>query len=209
IDGTTGGTYDLRGKTTAAIILTAQSNDGTTLIGNDADNEILFASATGNDTLIAGNGNNNVLIGGGGNDTLIVGSGKGDFLLGSAGVATLRGGTGNDTFQLQSPVAAGTTVTGGSGSNTLVANGDITQVGISNIQTLFITPSLDPATFEIGPGTITLTAAQFDAFSTIQTQSPLFVDPVTGLPLDLDAATVNAATSGTYSLVGRSSSAID
>lgn len=78
IDAATAGTYNLAAKDSAdSFNMTALSNGGTTLIGNNAAAETLTASATGNDTLQAGNGNNDTLVAGSGNDTLIGGAGTG------------------------------------------------------------------------------------------------------------------------------------
>jgi Ca2+-binding RTX toxin-like protein len=113
IDATTGGTYDLEGKSAHAFALVAQSNAGTTVIGDDANDDSLTASASGVDTLQAGNGLDDKLFAGGGADTLIAGNGNG---------AALYGGAGADRFVLSNSGSA--TVTGGTGSNTVVFSGD-------------------------------------------------------------------------------------
>jgi hypothetical protein len=62
----TGGMYDLEGKSTEVPNLVAQSQTGTTLIGDNANGEQLTASVVGADTLQAGNGLGDVLIAGAG-----------------------------------------------------------------------------------------------------------------------------------------------
>jgi hypothetical protein len=78
------GTYDLKSKATTSATgtsMTALSNGGTTLIGNDTAAQFLRASFLGNDTLQAGNGAGDFLVTGGGNDTLISGTGSDTFQL--------------------------------------------------------------------------------------------------------------------------------
>jgi Ca2+-binding RTX toxin-like protein len=222
--GTTGGTYDLSSKSSADFSLVAESNSGTTLIGNDANYEYLDASATGNDTLIAGNGNSNQLFAGSGNDTLragngdgdmlyaadgtatlIVGNGSGDLLYAGTGIDTLISGSGNDTFYAYSGLAAGSAVTGGGGNDTLYTSGDISGASITNVQMLIIEPiytvlNVTPY-LEIVPGNITLTAAQLNGFSTVGIDTS--AGSVSG------NFTINAATAGTYSLIGKTTSAFD
>ena len=112
------GTYDLAGKGSAEFDMFAATNDGVTLIGNDADYEGLHASTSGNDTLEAGGGNYDYLYDGGGVDTLI-------------------GGSGSDTFVLSGTTTTGTTIEGGTGTSTLkIYSGDISGATISGVQTL-------------------------------------------------------------------------
>ena len=128
IDAAGGGVFDLSAKSTADISLTAVSNAGTTLIGNDSNQEVLTASASGNDTLRAGNGNGDNINGGGGQDTLIAGAGQSDILQAGHGNTTLIagsggdyliGGSGNDIFDL-SGAGGHTIIQGGTGTNTAV-----------------------------------------------------------------------------------------
>jgi hypothetical protein len=98
--------------------MAAATNDGVTLIGNDANHQSLYASTSGNDTLEAGGGYSDYLYGGGGVDTLI-------------------GGSGSDTFVLSSDPASGSTIEGGSGTNVLrMYSGDISGATVSGIQEL-------------------------------------------------------------------------
>jgi Haemolysin-type calcium binding protein related domain/RTX calcium-binding nonapeptide repeat (4 copies) len=198
----TAGTYDLAGISTATISMTADSNGGTTLIGNDANNEALEASTSGNDTLTVGNGNNDTLSAGSGTDALTAGSGTGDTLYASSGTSTLvggnggdifysgtgvdtiEGGTGNDTFLVNSNMASGSSITGGGGSDVLeVSSKNISSVSISGVSTLEIN------------GSVTLTASQFDSFSSITT------------PFGASGQ-LYGSTSGTYDLVGLTTASI-
>ena len=150
-----GGTYDLSGATvTGEYDMFAESNDGTTLIGNSANGQSLYASTSGDDTLEAG-------------------SGTGDYLYGGGGVDTLVGGSGSDTFDLLDGPVAGSTIEGGIGTNVLDANGDISGLTISGIQTL-------------ETNSITLTADQLAGFGAI-----------TG-----GGGQIYAASGGTYDLSG-------
>ncbi|MDD4616128.1 MAG: hypothetical protein PHW76_03300, partial [Alphaproteobacteria bacterium] len=77
---TTGGTYDLSSKTVSGRFhLYAASNSGTTLIGNDANGQCLYASSSGDDTLVAGDGAVSYLYGGGGDNVFVSGSGNQDI----------------------------------------------------------------------------------------------------------------------------------
>jgi Ca2+-binding RTX toxin-like protein len=212
ITAVTGGTYSLADKNIVGgvVSLLATSAADTTLIADDADNEFLSAQgSTGNDTLIAGNGDNQDLFAGSGNDTLIggnganqaliadsgndtlqAGNGLDQLLIAGSGNATMIGGNGGDTFIVEIPTGSGTTITGGSGANSLVANGDITQLNYSNIQTL-------------AAENVTLTASEFIGFTAVENgyvSSP-------GVPLPV--AVINAATAGTYSLAGTSTDLIN
>lgn len=89
-----GGTYDLRSKIPTGssdnqFNIAAGSNNGTVLIGTDANSISITASQFGDDTLQAGNGNDVVLIGGGGNDILISGAGSNN-MIGGSGYMTYR-----------------------------------------------------------------------------------------------------------------------
>jgi Ca2+-binding RTX toxin-like protein len=113
------------------------------------------------------------------NVTLKAGSGDA-VLLSGAGVDTLVGGTGNDLFYLDGSSPVGTTMTGGSGTNTLEDDytSDISQMNITGMQTL-----------KTYVGALTMTAAQLSQFSTIEAD---------GGPLD-----IVAAGAGTYDLTGK------
>jgi Ca2+-binding RTX toxin-like protein len=184
---TTGGIVSLPDKIIIGNIeLQTTSPTDTTLIANDADNLSLSAQdSTGNDTLIGGNGYDQSLVAGSGNDTLIAGNGQDQILTTGTGIDTLIGGTGNDTFDIVGLAATGTTIEGGSGANTLLVNGDITGLAYSNVQTLEVVSA-------------TLTASELDGFSTVMGNFDTLFPPL-----------INAATPGTYSLVGKSTDLID
>jgi Ca2+-binding RTX toxin-like protein len=141
---TTGGTFDATELNidagTELMGLGASSWEGTTLIGTDQNGQALSASALGDDTLIAGAGNDTVLIAGGGKNTL---------------TGSSAGGT---TFVVNGILAQDSTITGSSSGNVLEANdADISQADtISNVDTLDVS------------GSLTLTEAQFNNFSTIE-----------------------------------------
>jgi Ca2+-binding RTX toxin-like protein len=103
LNGSTGGTYSLLGKTvTGKFNMVAQSNSGTTLIENNTAGAILDGSSSGNDTLVGGNGCD-TFNAGGGSDILIAGTGN----------DTLNGGGGYDTYKFGS----------GFGSDVITNNG--------------------------------------------------------------------------------------
>jgi Haemolysin-type calcium binding protein related domain len=136
-------TYDLSGKSTSSVDLVALSNGGTTLIGDDADHQVLVSSASGNDTLTGGNGNSDYLdaeysqgantlsVGSGSSNTLDVSfssgnnsvtatTGSSDYLDADSSTGSNALTVGNDASETMSDVSS-------SGSNTLVAgngNGD-------------------------------------------------------------------------------------
>ena len=180
-----GGTFSLASgnvdQTAAYTGLTATDWLGTTLIGNNENGQTLTASLLGNDKLYGGGG-------------------TGDTLTAGEGVDTLVGGTGGDAFVANGPgaggdmygpngLAAGSSITGSGTGNSLTANGDLTGVSISGIQTL------DTGVTTNGLGaplanSVTLTNAQFNGFTTISGGG----DPLDG------GFTINAATGGTYNL---------
>ncbi|MCP3447326.1 calcium-binding protein [Bradyrhizobium sp. CCGUVB14] len=199
----TSGTYDLSGKSTGRIDLTADTNSGVTFIGNDANGEILTASSSGNDTLIGGDGNGVSLYGGGGTNTLTAGDGDYASLYAGSGTSTLNGGNGaHNTIHTSSGtvtvnagdadtnvivtngLGSGSSITGGSGDNTLtlVNDADMQSVGITGIQHLVVNSGA-------------FTEAQFDAFDTIAAVGSF--------------GHLNIGTAGTYSLVGKGSARID
>ena len=164
-----GGLFDLDSPEVQAgaqfASLTAQGWTGTTLVGNGTNGQTLTASLYGNDTLTAGDG-------------------TGDVLVAGEGVDTLTGGTGGDTFVCPDGLAAGSTVTGNGGGNTLQLNGDISGNGgitVGGIQIL-------------GTGDITLTASQFNALTAISYDGPLFQNQ------QITPGTINCTTAGTYDL---------
>ncbi|GLR86521.1 beta strand repeat-containing protein [Bradyrhizobium iriomotense] len=192
---TTGGTWSLVGKTisgTYGYALQTTSSTDTTLIANDADNVQLNATqSSGNDTLIGGNGQNQTLMAGSGNDTLIAGDG-GDYLVLGSGVDIARGGAGDDGFEVDGTAVPGTSIDGGGGTNTLFANGDISQLTYTNIQTLGVTSATS------------LTASQLAGFTSIESVYGSFPP---GFPAP--TALITAVTGGTYSLAGRSTDLIN
>jgi Ca2+-binding RTX toxin-like protein len=108
------GTYDLSSVNSSDDFdLYAQSNGGTTLIGNGASEEWLTASSSGTDTLEAGSGE----------DTLFAGAGSNTLKAGS-GNDTLYGGNGYDTYQFGSSFGNDTINNVYSGSRT-TASGEV------------------------------------------------------------------------------------
>jgi len=195
IDAIGGGAFDLTAANVDSGVqanLTAQTWEGTQLTGNDAADETLTASLFGNDTLTAGSGNSDVLVAGDGNDTLTAGNGTGDQLYAGGGVDSISGGTGGDSFYAYDGLASGSTVTGSGTGNTLVANDDISGATISGIQTLKI------ALADGNNGDITLTAGQFNGFTSI-----------TSGVNDLLNGTISAASGGTYDLADETSLGYD
>ncbi|MFO1174411.1 MAG: cadherin-like domain-containing protein [Paracoccaceae bacterium] len=113
------------------------------IYGNDGNDQL--SGADGDDTLYGGEGVN-LLDGGLGNDLLTDNT--------STGPGTILGGDGDDTL---AAYMAGETVDGGAGRDVMqAANADISGMTISNVEVL-----------ETQGSTITGTAAQFAAFSTI------------------------------------------
>jgi|GEM_PF-974921 len=93
-------------------VITAPSDDTTTINGGDGDDTL--TGAGGNDTLNGGEGDD-TLSGMGGNDT-INGNGGNDVLDGGTGDDVVDGGTGNDTI---SGADGNDTLTGGDGNDDL------------------------------------------------------------------------------------------
>jgi hypothetical protein len=140
-------------------------------------------------TTLIGNGQNNQTLQASliGNDALIAGSGSNDVLIAGSGVDTLIGGGGNDTFAANNGLAAGSVIQGGGGSNTLQAFGDISGASVSGVQTLLTDD-------------VTLNATELSGFSSIE---PFFVPGFAGV------ISIVAATSGTYSLAGKTTGQIE
>ncbi len=208
---TNGGAYDINTKIPAgttiaqinqnyAINLTATSTNGTKLIGDDADANILTASQQGNDTLQAGNGNGDQLYGGGGNDTLIAGIGA-DTLYGGSGYMRYQFGAsfGQD---LVNNAAGGNTIAGGevdftsssvtdeklwfvkNGSDLVVDRlGSIDQITISN---WFGSAGAEVQSFNAGGLKLDTQVAQLaQAMATYQSAHPGF-NPVTATAMPTD-----------------------
>jgi hypothetical protein len=173
-----GGAYDISGKTNGSdsFDLTALSDDGATLIGDDGSLETLTPSASGNDTLIAGDGDGDILDASNayGNDTLRAGNGAGDWLYAGYGADTLIGGTGGDTFWAANGLAPGSSIQGNGTGNTLFVNGDISGATVTGVQTLETV------------GSVTLTAQELSGFSAIDGSGVIY-----------------AATGGTYDIAGK------
>lgn len=201
----TSGAYDLSAKGDGGS-MTALSDDGTTLIGGDADNLVLTASAFGDDSLIAGDGANVHLIatdtlgdvtltvgdgdgdilnasGSLGDNTLTAGNGASDQLWAGDGVDTLVGGTGGDTFYAWDGLAPGSVVEGNGTGNVLDVNGDITGATISGVQTLEV------------DGNVTLTLAQYEEFSSVvpSPNSNLTIDVPFGGTYDVSSLGIGSA----------------
>jgi len=128
IGAATGGAYSIAAEDPdQGYNMTALSDDGTTLIGNNIAGETLTASAFGSDTLEAGNGADDTLVAGGGFDVLVGGTGTDLFEVGGtlAGDVVAFSGT-QEQIQFQDPVIVvvqgGTeqTITGADG--TMVVN---------------------------------------------------------------------------------------
>ena len=157
LDAATSGSYSLSGLTTDEVDMTDDTaTGGVTMLGNNANDETLTASAIGGDTLESGSGNGDELMASGGNNTLTAGDGTGDVLLVTGlGVNTLEGGTGGDTFVVGSGLAPGSSVVGQGTGNTLAATGDISGATISGIQTLNL------------EGHVLLTSTEYAEFTTV------------------------------------------
>ena len=139
------------------------------LAGQTVDTGSFLNGGDGNDTLNGANRNDS-LEGGSGNDALNGGAGD-DSLLGGAGNDILHGDDGNDYLRgdggadqyfgdngddtLEASTGA-TVVNGGSGTDTLIGNGLLTTATITGVEILKVN------------GNLTLTAAQINAFTTVQ-----------------------------------------
>ena len=131
----------------------------------------------GNDHLTGG-GSSVIFYGDDGNDT-IVGSTVGDILYGGAGADSISARGGDDMIYLQlGDVAAGESIDGGDGNDTLTVSDtypqtfvDLSGVTIANVENLIA-------------GTLTMTGAQLAGFKSVQTMS------------------VNLSTGGNISLAG-------
>lgn len=133
------GTYSLGGITfSGGLTVDTDATDNITLTGGAADMTLSAANSSGNDTLTAGSGVSVILSAQGstGNDTLNAGSG-GDILYAGLGDDTLNGGTGIDAFYFTGRVGAGTTVTGGGGTDDLYAQtSDISNLTVTSVPVL-------------------------------------------------------------------------
>ncbi len=183
------------------------STGNVTLITNDYTDDVLYAG-DGTDTITLSNGNGDLVYAGGGADTVndnsIFGSntiygGSGtatiytdtfgsDTVYGGSGADTIYvnaldtvvGGTGNDTVFLNQTVS-GFSLTGGSGSNVLIAGvnvGDLTPGTISNFQSLQVDGSY-----------LSLSESQFTGLTTLSNPNA-----------SAASLTLEGTSSGTYSL---------
>jgi RTX calcium-binding nonapeptide repeat (4 copies) len=184
INAASGGTYDLDTldsiDTNELFNMNALSNSGTTLIGNDADGEILTASATGNDTLTAGNGAGDQLIAGGGTDTLTGGTGGGDTFYAGTGIDTITSNGADDTFVAQDGLAAGSVLTGD--GNILEATGNISGATITGMAELEL------------EGNVILTSAQYAEFSAVDSSDGTYT--ILGTSSTAASAAALAGTTG-------------
>ena len=148
-------------------------------LDGSADNDVLTGSS-GKDTIL-GNGGDDIIDGGIGDDTIT----------GGAGADSIIGGDGNDIIRvLSSSDANGDTVDGGTGQDKLVVNDNANIAGITSIagvEELDVTGSVAPS--------ITVGSGQLAAFATIASGN-------------LRSITIHAAGAGTYSLAGKTLSAI-
>ena len=128
--------------------------------GNGGDDDL--EGDTGNDTLNGGTGND-TLVGEAGDDELIGAAGN-DRLEGGDGADRMIGGAGNDVFVLRAgDVESGEEINGGVGTDQITLAGavglvDLSVGTVSGIETLRFTQNM----------TVQMTAAQADAFTTVQ-----------------------------------------
>ena len=122
-----------------------------------------LSGGDGSDTLnggggvdyLSGDAGNDTLNGGAGADSLLGGDGN-DYLRGDGGSDQYFGDNGDDTFDAST---GGTIVDGGSGTDTLIGNGLLNTATITGVEILKVNSN------------ITLTAAQINAFTTLQSTS--------------------------------------
>ncbi|MDK3018340.1 M10 family metallopeptidase C-terminal domain-containing protein [Pseudodonghicola flavimaris] len=139
------------------------------IYGNDADN--IIDGGAGNDT-IHGEGGNDTLFGGLGDDVLSGGNGN-DFLEGGAGADIMTGGAGDDIFLYRNggaDLAAGETVTGGSGTDRVQLEGG----GYFDFRR-DVHASLSVERLELtgdAPGVTTVIDATYASFSSIVNETP-------------------------------------
>ncbi len=126
---------------------------------NGDDGQDYLDGGSGNDVLDGGAAND-LLDGGLGNDTLNGGAGN-DILQGSSGADAMFGDGGRDTLYAGT---ADTTIDGGADLDTLIVRSDISTTTLLNIENLRA----------VGNVTVTLTAAQYNGFTTVGTLSDQF-----------------------------------
>lgn len=153
---------------------TARDDNNRTLSEGSATADLIVVGKGGNDTITTGSGND-MILGGAGTD--MVTAGDGDDIIVLIGTTTVSqysdsaitnpAGMGTDLSALlslsgindhaTSDVESGETIDGGAGNNTLViyGNTDISGITISNVTTVWVN------------STLTLTAAQLDAMTTV------------------------------------------
>jgi len=159
---TTGGAISFVGDTvfTSTFNLNAAGNS---LNLNGVTNSFYTINGGAGIDVITGGENGDALIGGDNNDTLN-GAGGGDTLIGGAGRDTVNGGNHNDrmVINLQTEIVAGESYTGGSGFDVL----DLETGADINISSLTINADVEQLESN---GTVSLTAAQLNAFDVVQT----------------------------------------
>lgn len=197
------GSYSLSGKSVVGSF-TLITDSGSSITGNNANGQVLYAASTGSSTVTAGSGTGDVLIAGSGTDTLDAGSG-GDTLVASTGTDTLTGGSGNDNFVVGNTLASGDTLNGGSGTNGIqvaASGASLAAATISNITSLEIE----------GGASTTVTHSQFTALTTFIADSGAGALSLSGAgTYSLASDTVDgnlaltATGSGNYTLTGNNS----
>ena len=146
----------------------AGDNTGTTALNIDASNNTNALALTGNDgdNTITGTSDANVIVAGGGADTIKSG----------AGADNITAGAGNDILVVSSAATdeTGTSATydGEGNTDTLIVAGGTNAVNFSNdtvqnIETLELTKQEDNTTADNNAQSLTMTDAQVDAISTI------------------------------------------
>ena len=110
--------------TSAAPTITMTTASTATKVTGSAGIDVLFGAASSASSVYGGAGNDTIN-GGTGNDVLLGETGD-DTLIGSTGNDSIDGGTGNDRVETGSGLAAGDTITGGDGTDTLAITSDVT-----------------------------------------------------------------------------------
>ena len=145
------------GATNASIqgleaISAAKAGSGITITLSGQTEGFTITGSSGTDTITGGSGNDN-----------ISGDTGADVITGGAGADTLSGGVGNDTFNLANGnFVSGESIDGGADTDAIVLTNattvNFTSGTVSNVETL---------TGSSGNDTITMSAAQWAGFSTI------------------------------------------
>ena len=109
--------------TSAAPTITMTTGSTATKVTGSAGIDVLFGSSSSSS--VYGGAGNDTINGGAGNDALFGETGD-DTLIGSTGNDSIDGGTGNDRVETGSGLAAGDTIVGGDGVDTLAITSDVT-----------------------------------------------------------------------------------